>query len=167
MINIEKDIEYKNIINHILDNEEFNKMKKIAHHNTNRFEHSLKVSYYSYKIAKALKLDSEDVARAGLLHDFFMNDTNVKITKRLMCAIKHPKYAAERAEEVFGISEKEKDIIKTHMFPLNLNIPKYTESWLVTLVDKAVSTKEQCSKYGYKLAYFANVYLLFLINSIK
>ena len=53
------------------------------------------------------------------------------------------------------------------MFPLNLNVPKYKESWLVTLVDKAVATKEQWNKYGYKFAYFANVYLLFLINSIK
>ena len=167
MINIEKDIEYKNIIHHILDNEEFNKMKEVAHHDTNRFEHSLKVSYYSYKIAKALKLDYEDVARAGLLHDFFLTDTNIKMTKRLACAIKHPKYAAQKSEEIFGISEKEKDIIKTHMFPLNLNVPKYTESWLVTLVDKGVALKEQGHKYGYKLAYFMNMYLLFLINSIK
>lgn len=167
MINIEKDIEYKNIINHILENEEFSKMKKIAHHDTNRYEHSLKVSYYSYKIAKALKLDCEDVARAGLLHDFFMNDTNVKITKRLMSAINHPKKAAKKADEIFGISEKEKDIIKTHMFPLNLNVPKYAESWLVTLVDKVVAAKEQGHKYGYKLAYITNVYLLFLFNSVK
>jgi len=167
MVNIEKDIEYKNIINHILNNDEFNKMKNISHHDTNRFEHSLKVSYYSYKIARSLKLDYEDVARAGLLHDFFMTDTNIKITKRLMCAIKHPRYAAEKSEQIFGISEKEKDIIKTHMFPLNLNVPKYTESWLVTLVDKVVATKEQWYKYRYKFAYFTNVYLLFLINSIK
>ena len=149
MINIEKDVEYKNLISHILDNEEFKKMKNIEHHDTNRFDHSLKVSYYSYKIAKILKLDYEDVARAGLLHDFFLNDINVKITKRLMSAINHPKRAALKSEEIFGISDKEKDIIKTHMFPLNLNVPKYTESWLVTLVDKAVATKEQWNKYGY------------------
>lgn len=167
MINIEKDIEYKNIIKHILDNEEFNKMKNIPHHDTNRFDHSLKVSYYSYKIAKVLKLDSEDVARAGLLHDFFMTDTNVSIIKRLKSAIKHPKYAALKSEEIFGISDKEKDIIKTHMFPLNLNVPKYTESWLVTLVDKGVALKEQVHRYGYKFGYIANMYLLFLINSIK
>lgn len=167
MINIEKDIEYKNIVSHILDNEEFNKMKNISHHDTNRFDHSLKVSYYSHKIAKTLKLDSEDVARAGLLHDFFMTDTNVSVIKRLKSAINHPKYAALKSEEIFGISEKEKDIIKTHMFPLNLNVPKYTESWLVTLVDKGVALKEQAYRYGYKFAYLANMYLLFLMNSIK
>ena len=48
MINVEKDIEYKNIICHILDNEEFNKMKEVAHHDTNRFEQSLEECILSW-----------------------------------------------------------------------------------------------------------------------
>ena len=74
MKNIENDFEYINIVKHILSNDKFNEIKKIEHHGISRFDHSLKVSYYSYKVAKFLKLDSEEVARGGLLHDFFLSD---------------------------------------------------------------------------------------------
>lgn len=167
MINIEKDMEYKNIVNHILNNNKFNEIKKIEHHGTSRFEHSLKVSYYSYKIAKCLKLDSDEVARGGLLHDFFLSDEDRTTKDRVISTFVHPKKAVENAEEQFSISDKERDIIKTHMFPVNLSLPKYTESWIVNFVDKVVGFSEFCHKFGYKLAYVANVYLLFLINNIK
>ena len=38
-----------------------------------RFDHSMKVSYYSYKVAKLLHLDYRQTARGGLLHDFFLS----------------------------------------------------------------------------------------------
>ena len=56
-----------NIVGNILDNEEFNQIKRIEHHGTTRFEHSVRVSYYSYKISKLLHLDYVETARAGLL----------------------------------------------------------------------------------------------------
>ena len=64
-------------------------------------------------------------------------------------------------------NEKERDIIRTHMFPVNLAVPKYAESWLVSLVDKVIGLTEFTHKFGYKFAYAANVYLLFFINNIK
>ena len=70
-----EDREYISVVKDILEHEEFNKTKNIVHHGLNRFDHCMRVSYYSYKIAKALKLDYEDVARAGLLHDFFFTNT--------------------------------------------------------------------------------------------
>ena len=71
MTKYNNDQEYLLIIDNIMKNEEFKKMDNIKHHNTTRLDHSLKVSYYSYKIAKSLKLDYKDVARGGLLHDFY------------------------------------------------------------------------------------------------
>lgn len=167
MINIEKDIEYKEIVNHILSSDEFNKIKKIEHHGVTRFDHSLKVSYYSYKLAKVLKLDSEEVARGGLLHDFFMSDEDRTVKDRFVSTFIHPKKAVKNANDVFNISDKEQDIIRTHMFPINLAVPKYVESWLVNFVDKGVGLAEFTHKFGYKFAYALNVYLLFFINNIK
>jgi len=167
MINIEKDIEYKDIVSHILTSDEFNKIKKFEHHGVTRFDHSLKVSYYSYRLAKTLKLDSEEVARGGLLHDFFLSSSDRTGKERFVSTFVHPKKAVENANNVFNISEKEKDIIRTHMFPVNLAVPKYAESWLVNIVDKAVGLLEFGHKFGYKLAYVANVYLLFFMNNIK
>ena len=167
MVNIEKDIEYKEIVDHILTSDEFKEIKKIEHHGVTRFDHSLKVSYYSYKLAKFLKLDSDEVARGGLLHDFFVSDENRTAKDRFISTFIHPKKAARNANEVFNISDKEQDIIRTHMFPINLAVPRYIESWLVSLVDKTVALAEFTHKFGYKFAYVVNVYLLFFTNNIK
>ena len=68
------DGEYNQIVYDILNNEEFKKLKNIEHHGMTRYDHSLRVSYYSYVLAKKIGLDYVLVSRAGLLHDFFFND---------------------------------------------------------------------------------------------
>ena len=165
-----KDEEYLFIINNILKNEEFNKIKNIKHHNTNRLEHSIKVSYYSYKIAKSLKLDYKDVARGGLLHDFYTDKISEckKVKDKIkLFSVKHPKDAVSNAMTYFDLSEKEINIIKTHMFPVDYKIPKYAESWIVSLVDKILSFGEFSKKFGYKFSHVINLYLLFILNVIK
>jgi len=170
MTNKIKDEEYLFIINHILENDEFKKMDNIKHHNTTRLNHSLKVSYYSYKIAKSLRLDYEDVARGGLLHDFYINEIRncdkVK-DKILLFSTRHPNEALINASNNFELSEKEINIIKSHMFPVDYRIPKYAESWIVSLVDKVLSFGEFSKRFGYKLSYLFNLYLLFILNIIK
>lgn len=170
MTKYKNDEEYLLIINNIMENEEFQKMSKIKHHNTTRLNHMLKVSYYSYKVAKALRLDYREVARGGLLHDFYTEEISecdsIK-EKVLLFSIKHPKEAAENASNYFDLSEKEINIIKSHMFPLDYKIPKYAESWVVSLVDKVLSIGEVSKKFSYKLTYVFNLYLLFMFNMIK
>ena len=165
-----KDQEYLSIINHIMENEEFKQMNNIKHHNTTRMDHSLKVSYYSYKIAKSLRLDYEDVARGGLLHDFYTEEIrkcNKIKDKILIFSTKHPAEAVENASKHFELSEKEVNIIQSHMFPVDYRIPKYAESWIVSLVDKVLSFGEVSKRFGCKLSYVFNLYLLFILNVIK
>ena len=80
MININSK-EYKKIVKHILRNKEFKKLYNIEHHGISRYEHLVKISYYSYKLAKKLKLDYKSVAIGGLLHDFYL-DGNERSKKR-------------------------------------------------------------------------------------
>lgn len=157
---IQKDNNYMNIVDHILNNDEFNEIKKIEHHGTTRFDHSLRVSYYSYKISKLLHLDYIETARAGLLHDFFLSDSNRNTKDRVVSTFIHPKEAVNNSIRVFGLNEKEMNIIRSHMFPINITIPKYAESWIVSVVDKIVGSLE----FGKKFGYLANIYLLFLLN---
>ena len=164
----ENDYEYIDIVNHILNNENFNEIKKIEHHGITRFEHSLKVSYYAYRVAKILHLDYVKVARGGLLHDFYISPLDRTNTYRFKEIFTHPKKAVNTTKENFDISEMEEDIIKSHMFPVYLSLPKYAESWLVSMVDKVVATKEFGQKLGFKVSYAVNyLYLLFLINMMK
>ena len=170
MTKYKNDQEYLNIINNIMENEEFKKMGDIKHHNTTRLNHLLKVSYYSYKISKLLKLDYKSVAVGGLLHDFYIEqiDECTKIKDKVkLFSIEHPKEASNNARKLFELTEKEINIIETHMFPVGYKVPKYAESWIVSFVDKVLSVSEFSKKFSYKLAYAFNLYLIFIFNSIK
>ena len=167
MKHLYNDREYLEIVGRVLDNEEFNKLKLIEHHGISRLEHSLKVSYYAYCIAKSLKLDYVEVARAGLLHDFFLSDDERTSKDRFLSTFTHPKKAVANADQVFGISEREADIIKSHMFPINLTVPKYAESWVVNFSDKVIGAYELSRKFGYRFSYLLNLYLIFLFNAMK
>ena len=162
-----KDLQYMSIVNNILDNDEFVKIKTIEHHGISRYDHSLKVSYYSYKIAKALHLDYEQTAVGGLLHDFFLSPENRTQKERLKSVFTHPKQAVAMARTQFELTKKEEDMIRSHMFPINLSVPKYAESWIVSLVDKCVATNEFAIKFRFRLKYAYNLFLLFAISFIK
>ena len=167
---IKNNNEYKYLIEDIMNNIQFGELNKIAHHGETRMDHSLRVSYYSYKITKFLKLDYKATARAGLLHDFYLDRTKdyqkVKDKVKLF-SIGHPKDAVENANKLFYLSDKEKDIIRTHMFPIDIKIPKYLESWIVNLVDKCISTYEFTKKFSYQFNTAINLWLVLLINIRK
>jgi uncharacterized protein len=123
------DDEFIKMNNDILNNKEFNKMRDIAHHGINRYDHLVRVSYYSYKVAKFLRLNYKETARAGLLHDFFDEEIS-KDDNKVNQLRRHPKYAVDNAKKYFSLTDREEDIIKTHMFPVTFTPPKYLESWI-------------------------------------
>lgn len=170
MLAYDMDKKYMNIISDIINNDKFSTLENIKHHDNNRLNHCLKVSYYSYKISKAIGLDYYDVARAGLLHDFYLGQINEQKNikdKILLFTTKHPEEAVNNASKYFDLTDKEKDIIRTHMFPVDVKIPKYAESWIVSIVDKGVSVKEFFNKFSSKLSIITNMYLLILLRIMK
>ena len=100
--------DYTSLVEDILEHNEFKKLGTIIHHGNNRLDHSLRVSYYSYKIGKVLTLDYRQIARGALLHDFFfeVNEGEAKKTK-LKTMMKHPEYALENAKKYFELSDEE------------------------------------------------------------
>lgn len=159
--------EYNSIVDDILDNKEFDKIRYIEHHGITRYEHSIRVSYISYKIAKKLKLNYIEVARAGLLHDFFMSEEKRSIKEKLISMFTHPKVALCNAEKNFDLSKREKNIIESHMFPIYKCLPKYKESILVSTIDKLVATYEFSFKFRLKFKYATNLLILVLFGIFK
>ena len=162
-----RDSDYKKIVENILENKEFNKLKLIEHHGISRFDHALKVSYYSYKIAKAMGLDYEGTARGGLLHDFFLSHEHRSKKDRFISTFTHPSKALETAKTHFMLSRKEEDMIRSHMFPINISIPKYLESWIISSVDKLVAVSEFAFKFKFKVRYVYNIALIIMFGFIK
>lgn len=160
------DIEYKNIVDDIMNNEQFLKIARCRHHGITRLEHSMRVSYYSYLISKKLKLNYTETARGGLLHDFFLNE-DMSPNKRIFSMFFHPYESIRNSSQEFAITDLEKDIIENHMFPtLPHKIPKYLESWLVSTVDKFVAIYEFYYSYRKIFMYrLSNLYILLLFLS--
>jgi uncharacterized protein len=135
-------MDYDILVSDILNNKEFNKLDEIIHHGTTRLKHSKRVSYYSYKVAKLLNLDYIACARAGLLHDFFLTNRSYKLRVRFKFIFIHPKYSVKNSLKYYDLNDKEINIIESHMFPAYYVLPKYLESWLVSIIDKIVATYE-------------------------
>ncbi len=152
-----RDKEYIDLVKDILMNEEFKKLKEFYHHNSSIYEHARRVSFLSYKICKYLNLDYRAAARGGLLHDFFLydwrNHTEPELAEEKFHGLHHPSIALSNAMKHFKITEKEKDIIVKHMWPLTLIPPRYRESFVVTFVDKYLSSAEFLSEYAKKSAF--------------
>ena len=155
--------DYYEIVKNVLENEEFQKRKTYAHHgNITVYEHSLKVSKLAYKMSKIFKnIDSESVAIGALLHDFYKTPWQSKPSAKHFFekhGFTHANEAFLNAKEYFPevINEKTEDIIKKHMFPLNIALPKYKESWIVTISDKLVSL-EVMKKPVFFLALFFGI----------
>ena len=164
LYSVKKDKEYKKIVKDIFRNVEFKKLYNIEHHGISRMEHSVKISYYSYKIAKKLGMDYVSVARGGLLHDFFLNGDERNCKERFFDTFTHPKRALNTSIEHFNINKIEKNIIVSHMFPIYISFPKYKESFLVNLVDKVIGGKELLRGFACKFRYQFNYsYILLLV----
>lgn len=137
------DQEYLLLVQDLLARPEVQRLADFTqHHYTNRLDHSLRVSYLSYLICKRQHLDYRAAARAGLLHDLFYYDWRTTKFDTGTHAYIHPRIALRNAERLTTLSAKEKDIIIKHMFGATLALPKYRESWIVSLVDDHVAIHE-------------------------
>lgn len=137
---IKKQVEFNNVINDILKNDEVISLRHEYHHGISRLDHSLSVAKLTYNICKLFKIKTiKETTRAALLHDFFHSFEESSFKG-------HPKTALKNAKRVFNINKMQEDIIYNHMFPATLRIPKYKETWIVSISDKLIAIKE-CAKY--------------------
>ena len=145
------------MVQDIISHPEFQKTKDIIHHgkSNNVYTHSVATAHFAYRIAKRLDLSAEDTAsitRAALLHDFVGYDwrdgkpDNIKYRglKRIWHShlFEHGFSAARNASFHFELTDRQRDAIRKHMFPLVPMLPKYKEGWIVTYCDKVVAARE-------------------------
>jgi uncharacterized membrane protein len=134
------DPEYLALVGDLLADEKVRSMGGIRHHDDSVLRHSLTVSLAAYYIAKGLGLDAASTARGALLHDFFLYDW--RKAKGSHHRTRHPRVALENSRSRFALNPCEEDIILTHMWPAAKPFYSFKESFLVSSIDKVVSTKE-------------------------
>ena len=159
---MQSDINFDDIAKKIINNKKFKELNNEPHHGISRYKHVMRVSVFTYKITKFLKLDYISATRGALLHDYFTK-SDVSNYKELKKGFVHPRIAYNNASCEFNLNEIEKNAIISHMFPLGKDIPKYKESWILTIVDKLVAIYEMTK---YKLTNALTIYILFITNMI-
>lgn len=156
--------EFNNIISpYIID--EFNKLKSINHHGITRYDHSIRVAYYTYLVTKALHINYEEATIAALLHDFFTDEVNDELS--IFKLRRHPNYALINSLKYFYLTDLQKDIISTHMFPITFTPPKYLESWIVDIIDDVSAIYEKGISLKKELSAATTFLFIILMSYIK
>lgn len=117
----------------------------VQHGRISTFEHCERVVRASYLLDKTLHLHSNkrDLLMGAFLHDFYLYDWHEKDDSHKWHGFFHAAKAARNARAHFNVNPRVEQVIKTHMWPLNITkIPTSREGWIVCLADKYVSTAE-------------------------
>ena len=143
----------------------FLQLRSCPHHGgeNSLYIHSVDTAKCAYRLARRFRLKEDRVralTRAALLHDFFGYDWQSERHKRYMHrysgwergrhmhAFIHGSHAAHRAGRMFGLDQRQKDAIASHLFPL-ASWPRSSEAWLLTLADKMVASREVSETVGW------------------
>ena len=131
----------------IIASENFrNTRNYIQHESMPVYRHCMDVADQSIKISKLLRVNcnERELIRGALLHDYFLYDWHDKYRDNYqrLHGFYHPGIALRNAQKEYSLSDREKDIIKKHMWPLTIIPPACREAWIVTAADKYCSLLE-------------------------
>lgn len=130
------------------------KLKNYPNHKiSNLFDHSSRVALCAYDLSRRLhiKVNGESLAKGAMLHDFYLYQAsgNKEIGTKAHW-FGHPDTALKNAEKEFQLTELERNIIISHMWPLNFwHVPRSREAVLVCLADKICAFGEGVLKRNY------------------
>lgn len=138
----------KTVLHHgkdILFSDSMQSEKKYIQHGVfSVYDHSVTVALFCVWLAKFLhiKTDSRSLVRGALLHDYFLYDWHVPSSEHGLHGFNHAARALKNAKKDFKINKKEENMILSHMFPLNLTLPKSRESVILCVSDKVCALYE-------------------------
>ena len=119
----------------------------IQHGDVSVYEHVVSVARASAAAGASLermgvRVDRPSLIRGALLHDYFLYDWHDPDPSHRLHGFTHPAAALARALEDFELTERERNIIARHMFPLVPIPPTCREAWIVCMADKACALHE-------------------------
>lgn len=130
-------------IEDLLQTPQVQSMRSLPHHpGVNCYEHSIFVSYVAFRIGRRYHLDYRACARGGLLHDLYLYNCHDSSAHSGNQCLDHPEFALRNASALTSLSDKERNIIQAHMWPLAVHLPHSREAWAVSLADKVCATVE-------------------------
>ena len=143
---------FSQCLNEMIEHPAIQQLKQIPQHKGGTtFSHCVNVTNAAYKLAKkwGWDIDIRALVRAAMLHDYYLYDTETMPWSDYQHSLIHPKLAVSNAEKVFTLTDKERNSIRSHMWPIpGAPIPRSKEAWLICLADKQCAQQELKGK-GY------------------
>lgn len=133
----------------ILANPKFQSQKNFFQHGRiSTYEHVVLVADKSISIARHLpfKVKEDSLVRAALLHDYYLYDWHHPGKGHRLHPFLHGYWAKDNAVRDYGITKREQNSIKHHMFPLTPIPPLHLEGWIITIADKTSAVKESTKR---------------------
>ncbi len=132
-------------------------MKNYEQHTVSTtYDHVCHVARMSNRIVQRMpaglrrSVSEQELLRGALLHDYYLYDFRENPMSAYRHGTSHAELALENASEEFDLTEREKGIIYSHMWPLNLtHLPRSKEAWIVTLADKICAIQEMVFHYHF------------------
>lgn len=142
---------FRRSVSELLAEKDVRSMGEFTQHaQISTLEHCISVAYVSFWFSEKLhwRVDRRSLARGALLHDFFLYDWHKDASGRKgLHGFTHPRAALENAEARFRLTDRERNIIVRHMWPLTPVPPKCREAFLVSAADKYCSLVETLGKH--------------------
>lgn len=119
----------------------------VQHGDVSVYAHVCSVARASLAAADALaraglRVDRTSLLRGALLHDYFLYDWHNPENGHRLHGFSHPYTACRNAEADFGLTPRERNIIRHHMFPFVPVPPTCCEAWIVCMADKWCALRE-------------------------
>ena len=138
-ITVPRDPEYLALVQDILEHPLVRSMEAYTQHGeTSCLRHSINVSYLSYLYCR----DHGWQARAAAREIGYP----LLVRPSYFHGLTHPRRALENAQRLFSLTDREKNIILRHMWPLTITPPKYREAYVIVMFDKYCSLMETFHK---------------------
>ncbi len=132
--------EFQQLVKDLLDKPIVQNMATMKQHSESisLLEHLIYTAYVTYCICDIFNLNKKEAVRGALLHDFRLEDS-----AEYKNNFSHSKMALQDAKKHFTLTEREQNIILSHMWPLNITlIPRSKEAFVVGLADTYCATME-------------------------
>ncbi|HAG70386.1 MAG TPA: HD family phosphohydrolase [Lachnospiraceae bacterium] len=140
--------EFCELIGELRDHKDYVRLKDyIQHGNISTYTHCLRVAKRSFDLARKLgiRINEKEMLKGAMLHDYFLYDWHDHGDK--LHGYHHPHIALKNARRDFGLTEREQNIIQSHMWPLTItHLPRCREAVIVCIADKICSIEETFKK---------------------
>lgn len=117
----------------------------IQHGCVTTYEHCMRVAAISFWLNRRLNLGCDEVSlvRGAFLHDFYLYDWHEPYPEAGLHGFSHPAIALANAEQRYTLNDRERNVIRSHMWPLTLlTPPRCREAAVVCVADKMSSATE-------------------------